>query len=363
MATLLLLGPLLLFAGMTRAQEPPPQNVPDWVREIRLGGLFYLSYQDGKTTGETGGSDSKFVLKRGHVDVMGDPLPHLFVRVTTDARHDGQDDFGVHIKYAFGRLHTDRWGPVTEPFLEFGQVRLPWIFFEESIYRYRMQDGTFMDRLGLTASADRGFTAGGLLGGTMPAAYRDQVNPRVPGRRGSFAFGLYNGGGFTRSEKNENKVFQARLTLRPLPDRIPGLQVSGLVTRGAGNVKEEPDWELDALMATYETPHLVATAQRISRVGNPQGTATDDTGRAFEGEGWSLFGEAKLSPCWSIIARRDAFDPRQDIDCDTWRRWIVGIAYHLGRNNHILADWERTSFSQAARPDEDRMQLTWQLAL
>lgn len=350
---LIALATLSATHAQQETKSPPEQTPP-----VRVGGLFYLSYQD---FGGASTDLSKFVLKRGHIDVLADPLPHLFARLTTDAKHDADGEFGIRIKYAFGRFHTEQLGPVTEPFIEFGQVRLPWIYFEESIYRYRSQDGTFMDRLGLTSSADRGFTIGGLLGGKMPASYCEQVNPRIAGRRGSFAAGIYNGGGFTETEENDNKVWQARLTLRPMPELLPGLQVSGLRARGAGNTRAAPAWQLDAAMLSYETRWVVATAQRIKRVGNPRGSETDDSGRALEGEGWSLFVEAKVDPRWSLIARRDAFDPCLAQGRDSWQRWIAGLAYHLGKNNHILGDWERKTYAVSGRSAESRLQLTLQL--
>jgi hypothetical protein len=247
--------------------------------------------------------------------------------------------------------------------LEVGQVRLPWIFFEESIYRYRLQDGTFMDRLGLTSSADRGLTFGGLLGAHLPETYRDSVNPRLPGRWGSFAVGVYDGGGFKANEENTNKVIQGRLSLRPFANSIPGLQISSLVVRGRGNSDAAPQWELTALMLSWETSHLVATAQALEREGDPGSLAVDEAGTALCGEGWSLFAEWKLSRLWSLIGRQDAFDPDVRVPRDSWHRTIAGIARHLGGGNLILLDWERRVPVDGTRLGDDRLQITLQMTL
>jgi hypothetical protein len=327
---------------------------------IDLGGLFYLSYQDGEAGGE---EYSRWRIKRGHVDVRADVLPYLKARFTTDVKHDPDGEITLRVKFAYGEFHVARLGPIRQAWLEVGQVRLPWIFFEESIYRYRLQDGTFMDRLGLTSSADRGLTIGGFFGPELQVTSRDHVNLRHPGRWGSFALGVYDGGGFTADEENTNKVFQGRLTVRPLPDHLPGFQLSSLTVRGRGNSAASPPLALDAIMLSFETSRCIVTAQGMQSDGNPAGTAIDDQGDSLHGEGWSLFAEWKLSREWSLIARQDIYDPDTENSHDSWHRTIGGVARHLGRDNMLLLDWERRTHSDAFEANDERLQLTLQLTI
>jgi hypothetical protein len=351
---------ILGIGGTDLALAQADERVPAWKERIDLGGLFYFSYQDGE-----GGDEefSRWRVKRGHVDLRADLLPHLRARVTTDVKHDPDADLTLRIKYAYGEFHMARLGPIRHAWLEVGQVRLPWIFFEESIYRYRLQDGTFMDRLGLTSSADRGLTIGGLLGPELPESFREHVNPRQAGRWGSFAMGVYDGGGFTVDEENTNKVFQGRLTVRPLPTHLPGFQVSSLTVRGRGNTEATPTWALDTIMLSLETPRLVMTAKGMQRDGDPAGRAVDDRGDSLHGEGWSLFAELKLGCEWSLIARQDAFDPDTRFPRDSWHRTIAGVARHLGSNNMLLLDWERREPTDESETKVERLQFTLQLTI
>jgi hypothetical protein len=351
----LLCGLGLLLSNTSTLAATPSKP---WTERIRLGGLFYFSYQHGESGGE---NFSEWRIKRGHLDVRASVLPYLEGRFTTDVKHDPDDDLTVRVKYAFARFTLGRAGFLRKTFLEVGQVRRPWIFFEESFYRYRLQDGTFMDRQGLTTSADRGVTYGGLLGRTLPDRVRERLGSHHRGRWGSFAFGVYDGGGFKESEANTNKVVSARVTVRPLPQWLPGVRLSSLTSRGRGNTEEAPRWALDALMLSWESKRFIVTAQTLDRRGNPAGTATTDAGESLHGEGWSLFGELKLTEEWSLIGRSDAFDPDRRQPGDTRRRTIAGIARHMGNRNMVLLDWERQTVASRPRDDE-RLQATLQMA-
>jgi len=76
-----------------------------------------------------------------------------------------------------------------------------------------------------------------------------------PGRYGSFSLGIYNGGGYHAKEKNQNKVLEGRLTLRPLPAALPGLQLSYFGLVGKGNQAAEPHWNAHLGMVSYEDDH------------------------------------------------------------------------------------------------------------
>ena len=363
---------LALVVGLTAAlaavesrsafaqQRDAEDRRPPWTERIELGGLFYLSYQDGND----GGNDySRWRIKRGHIDLRADLLPALRARFTTDVKHDATGEISSRVKFAYAEFYRELVGLLRQVWLELGQVRLPWIYFEESVYRYRLQDGTFMDRLGLASSADRGLTFGGLIGPELPLRYQERVSPRLPGRWGSFALGVYEGGGFTVSEENTNKVAQARLSVRPLPAVAPGLQFSTLAVHGRGNTEDAPIWRLGAFMVSLEAPRVVVTAQATTHRGNPAGDYIDDEGEPLEGEGWSFFSELKLAETWSVIARQDAYDPDRSRGRDSWHRTILGLARHLGRSNMILLDWEQRTSSATAGPDDERLQLTLQLTI
>ncbi len=218
-----------------------------------------------------------------------------------------------------------------------------------------------MERNGLFNSADLGVTFMALLGGTLSDDYQKSVSKYYPGRWGSVAFGVYNGGGYYAAEKNDNKVLEGRLTLRPLPNQLPGLQFSLFALSGKGNIAAEPDWKVKAVMASYQTRRAVLTGQWTDATGNQKGTALSPLGRSLDRDGWSVFVEGRLTPRWSVVARRDRFDPDTSTPGDGNNRTIAGIAYHLGNGNTVLIDLDRVSWDDSTRPATDRLQVTLQV--
>ena len=74
-----------------------------------------------------------------------------------------------------------------------------------------------------------------------------------------------------------------------------------------------------------------------------------------------MFGEARLTPRWSLIGRVDRFDPDERRDVDARTRTIGGIAYHLGTGNTVLLDCDRVDFDLAGRETAQRVQITLQV--
>jgi hypothetical protein len=151
------------------------------------------------------------------------------------------------------------------------------------------------------------------------------------------AIGVYNGGGYHAPERNENKSMESRLSLRPLPDVVPGLQITYTGVIGKGNTEEAPDWQINNFFLSWETSDFTLTAQRYWGVGDFKGNEVDDDGVALDQQGYSVFGEWKLhEPDVSLIARYDAFD--SDADDGDSDRFIAGVAYHIKGHSMIMVD-------------------------
>jgi len=337
------------------AADPKPEPTSP---TVKLGALWYLSYQDGESAG---GDYSKFVIKRGYINVDAKVSSLMSARITPDVTQDSAGDLKVRLKYAYAKFQLDKLGFVTRPFAEVGVVHMPWLDFEEHINRYRMQDTMFMERNGLFNSADLGVTFSGLFGPELGEEYTRAVSKDYPGRNGSFAFGVYNGGGYHAAENNSNKTIEGRLTYRPLPDSVPGLQLSYFGVRGKGNTANEPDWEVDALMASYESRQLVVTGTWYEGAGNQSGSAVGASGGALDRDGWSVFAEGKVHPRWSVIGRYDAFDPDATAGRDEQARTIAGVAFHIGKGNTVLLDYDSVDHRQLGKPTDRRVQLTLQV--
>jgi hypothetical protein len=238
---------------------------------------------------------------------------------------------------------------------------MPWLDFEEHLNWYRCQDTMFMERNDLFNSADIGLTFVSLFGGEMPQEYKEKVNSHYAGRYGSMSAGIYNGGGYHASEKNQNKVLEGRLTIRPVPDIIPGLQFSYFGITGEGNKNTKPDWTVNNGFVSFEHEYLALTGQYYWGKGNQKGADEN------ERDGYSFFAELKPHKKFSVIGRYDFFDPNTDIDTDKEnKRYIVGAAYHIDKQhkNMVLLDYDHVDYdSRSGISDDKRIQLTLQVAL
>ena len=128
----------------------------------------------------------------------------------------------------------------------------------------------------LSGINDFGISFFTLLGGEIDDAYQKAVNKENPGLYGSLAVGILNGGGYHSPEFNQNKSIEYRLTIRPLPGLMPGLQFSYQGVRGKGNRGSEPEWTLDALFVSFESRYLRLSGQQVKGVGNSSGSMIGD---------------------------------------------------------------------------------------
>ncbi len=167
------------------------------------------------------------------------------------------------------------------------------------------------------------------------------------------------------SEKNRNKVIEGRLTVRPLPDVVPGFQLTYFGTTGKGNTDKKPGWTTNIAFGSYESEPVVLTGQYYWGKGQQNGA------NETEKDGYSLFTELKLynmfkNPVnrFSMIGRYDHFDPNTNNKDDENTRYIAGVAYYLDKphKNMVLLDYDTVNYKQAGKSDDKRVQLTLQVA-
>jgi polyhydroxyalkanoate synthesis regulator phasin len=355
-------------------ENKPLEKIEKALGGIKIGGLWYISYQYGDK-GHAPGQDgmyNQFALKRGYLQVEKEFFPWFKGRITSDVTtvnkspSDYNGSTALRIKYLYGQfISPSDIAFLTKPNVEFGMVHIPWLDYEEHTNYYRLQDTMFLERNNIFNSADMGLTFTTLLGGYVNEDYQKNVNNAYPGRYGSIQAGVYNGTGYHASENNKNKVFEGRITLRPLPDIIPGLQLSYFGVRGKGNTAANPDWKVNLGFASYETEPLVVTGQYYWGKGQQSGSDENDR------RGYSVFGEVKLfniikDPVnrFSVIGRFDHFDPNTYATDDSNNRYIAGVAYYLDKphNCMVLADYDTVNYKQPNKSDDKRFQVTLQVA-
>ncbi len=368
---------LIIFAIYLISQST---SIAEEHSAVSISNESYLSYQSDLNSGK-----NQFMIKRSYLTVKKSLFKHLNFRITIDAHQDATGDLKARLKYIFANFKFDDFAFITKSNIEFGQAHMPWLDFEEHINYYRMQGSMFMERNHLFNSSAFGFTYAGLIGGEMDDNYKSTVNKHYAGRYGSFAIGAYNGGGYHAIEQNDNKVIEGRLTLRPLPDIIPGLQLTYFGTYGNSNVASStshvwssdsssiktyhiapPEWNTNAMMLSYEHKYFTLTGQYVFGKGNSSGSyhnynETTYTNKAVDYTGYSVFGEAKLGNHWRFIARYENFDYDTNIDNNANQRLITGIAYDFGHHNVLLLDYDKNMFDQSDKDDIDLMKLTMQI--
>lgn len=304
-----------------------------------ISGQWFISYLKGTVDGE---KVNLFVIKRGYINFktkLNDTFSgRMTPDISIDQEGDGAGDLELRLKYAYLKWNLPSFSFIAQPYFELGLVHLPWLNFEENINHYRAQGTMFLPRNGVVSSADFGVTLVGLFGGQVDEDYQKNINKTYPGRYGSFAIGVHNGGGYHAFERNNNKPLQGRLSLRPFPDVLPGFQVSYYGIYGKGNTRDEPDWITNMGFVSIEHRKFVLTGSYYTGVGNAMGSAVDSTGKALDQNGYSFFAEYKI-PEYKIglFGRYDFFTQKKYGNDNERKRHIIGIAYYFhGRSKFIL---------------------------
>lgn len=299
--------------------------------------LSYLQY-DAELENRSG--YNTFDVTRTYLNINAQISNNVRFRFTPDIRRitDGSmaGSLVVRVKYAFAQI--DNVGP--RSWIRLGAHQTPWLDFEESVNRYRVQGTMFAEREGLIpGSSDFG------------ASYFAQL----PGGYGEFHAGVYNGEGYAQPEANKYKSVQGRLTVRPMPNGgavARAFRVSGFYN--AGWYAADRPRRLGIVMGSFEHPHLVATIEGLKATENP-GPVSRDIDRS----GWSLFLEPRQGTAGLAgIFRYDAFDPDHDAAGVEQSRVIAGGAYWFvwprAKVGAVVTN-EQVRYDLPSRPDENRL--------
>ena len=136
--------------------------------------------------------------------------PEIARETSSSSSLSGSQTF--RIKFAWAQLNLDQW--LTKgSWVRVGINQTPWLDYAESIYHYRFQGTTFVDREGFLFPSDAGIT----------------FHYNFPQDFGDVQVGVYNGEGWAHAEVNDQKAKQIRATLRPMPANtaLHGLRISG----------------------------------------------------------------------------------------------------------------------------------------
>lgn len=278
---------------------PTPTATP--TPAVTFGILSFLQYS--AELHEEDGYNA-FDVTRGYFDVHARLTDRVRARFTPDVRPTTDatlaTNLALRLEYAY--LEAD----VTDhSSVVFGMHETPWLTFEESTNRYRVQGPMFAERFGL-----------------IPGPSDVGASYWMRSERAEFHVGIYNGEGYGRAEEDKYKSVQGRATVRAYADATAEttLHISGFYSYG-WYARDRPR-NVGIVMASYEQPHAVVTAQYLSATDNPF------VARDVQRRGMSFFGEGRKGPTgWAAIGRLDLFDPDASNDSDSERRYMFGGAH------------------------------------
>jgi hypothetical protein len=310
----------LLLAAAAFAQVTPAagSTPPDDTPKFNIGALLFADYtyqNSPKITDADKNSvnASSFNVARAYINVTGNLNHFLSFRITPDIARDTSSGNNVsgsqifRLKYAYGQLNLDDW-TTHGSFLRLGVQQTPYIDYTEGIYRYRFQGTIFPERAGFMSSADAGFSG----------------HWNFPNNYGDVHAGFYNGENYNKAETNNQKGFEIRGTLRPMPlgGIWKGLRLTGFAIQD--HYVNDAKRERHLGQISYEHPLVNAAIEFLQAKDQ-----TLTTARAISAKGWSAWATPRLGTSgWEMLLRRDSLEPDKTSSRKQTRD-IVGIAYWL----------------------------------
>ncbi len=210
----LVLG-MLAVARAASAQVTPAAGYtpPDDTQSIKVGALIFYDFtytKSPKVVDAAGNliSANAFNVTRTYINVTGNVSHRLAFRITPDITRESGPGSSLNgsltfrLKYGYAQIGLDDYtGQWKQTWVRLGIQQHPFIDAQEGVYRYRFQGTVFVERDGGIPSSDAGVT----------------FHTNFPNNFGDFHAGFYNGEGYGKAEVNDQKSFQMRATLRPMP--------------------------------------------------------------------------------------------------------------------------------------------------
>ncbi len=303
------------FAQVTPAAGyTPPDDTPKFnVGATIYGDYTYVQSPESKDSDGNTIHPSSFNISRAYINVTGNLNHWIAFRITPDIARETSSNSSIsgsqefRLKYAYGQFNLDDW-TTKGSWVRFGVHQTPYLDYTETIYRYRFQGPVFAERVGYLTAGDAGLSGHYVL----PANYGD-----IHG-------GFYNGEGYSKAEANDQKAFQIRASIRPLPlgGVWKGLRVTGFFD--GDNYVSNAKRQRAIGQITFEHPMInfgVDIVQGKDR--------TSATKAQVNSNGWSVWATPRLGTTgWELLLRHDDFKPNKDLS-EKQKRNIFGVAYWI----------------------------------
>ena len=327
---------------------------------VTIGATFYTNYSISMEDADE--DRNAFEVSRAYFTANMDLEDDWSARLTLETRRNdaaGDSELEVYYKYAYAE-----YGGFADASITGGQIKTPWVPFDEGLWGYRMEGEVFTAREGYLSSADLGIS------------FRRDLFENY----GEYHVAILNGEGTRNPERagaaGKFKSLQARITVVPFPDDpfLTGLKIHQFIDVGQYASDEQRLREL--LAVTFHTEHYRVGLQylwardpeyRMASV-HPSLSTTPST-REQTGQGFSLWGHLGLGVFGgpeelAVVGRFDQLDPSEKISQDSHARGIIGVSYRASKNTLFLLDWERTVYEETdGRADESILFLHFELKL
>lgn len=339
-STIIVVTILVFVSAHCLSAQSSTESLTD---RIKLSGTWFLGFHQGKVNGD---EFSSFFIRRGYFTVRNNFNDKFSLRFTTDItldeEGDGEGDIEIRLKYGYINYKFGNLGFINNVTAEFGIVHRPYIDFAHGIYHYRVQGATMLDRFDMTSSADFGVSLFGLIGKKMINDYTNTTKDKYPGEFGSFGLGIYNGAGYHGIEKNTSKVFEGRISIRPLWSLLPGLQLTYLGIFGKGNTDLEPDYTANAVDVSFQSGLLNLQGLYYDGKGKQTGNLLNEEGKAAKRNGYSAFAVIKIPGApFTIFGRYDFINNKFIAYNIEEKLLIAGIGYTFLERNRVILNYEK----------------------
>jgi hypothetical protein len=350
--------------GLAGEYFPKPKETPKPPDNFKIGvgaTIFAdYTYQDApKATDADKNSinPSSFEVRRAYINVTGNVSDVVAFRITPDVAARQATTFSglpaggsvagnldgsltIRLKYAFAQFNLDK---VTThgSWIRIGQQQTPYVDFMEGIYRYRFQGTIFVEREGYLSSSDVGLSGRWVL----------------PNDYGDIHAGYYNGDTYSKAEANDQKAFQIRGTLRPLPKlaNLKGLRLTAFYDDD--HPVQNADRKRFIGAVTFEHKYVNAGFEYLDAKDNSSVSKP-----VVESQGWTLWATPKTTFGLEGLFRYDDLKPNKSVDAKK-SRTLVGFSYWFktmkaGLSTAILGDYEEVKYdSPLNKPTEKRFEI------
>ncbi|MBF0508020.1 MAG: hypothetical protein HQK57_03725 [Deltaproteobacteria bacterium] len=357
-----------------KKDEEKGANPLKGLQGVSLGGVYFINYFIRNYDSGAKANDNGFSVNRADFTLNKQFAPWFGTRATVNITYDkkrgsvgtdaGEIGWEVRLKYAYGLFDfknvfgMEMAGSEFRLQSEVGLVHTVSDNYDDSLWPYRVERKNYLDRHHIMSSSDFGANLH-LTWGDMDKEFKDTVESSYSSRWGGMWFGVYNGAGYDRSERNPTKFFEGLLWVRPFNmfGWGKGLRLAAQYGSGESDARfavpsgstAYPEWNVQFYTASYQ--HRLFTIFGQYYAGKGTKTSTEQNNRT----GWDAAGFVRM-PFWPrlrVFTKYDLYTPDEDAGQSAEEKTqTYGISYDLAKSLMIYTALERTSHDlKSAGPD------------